>query len=790
MALLDGQTVSHYTIVSQVGSGGMGLVYRAVDTNLRRNVALKFLPPELSLDPEARNRFIQEAQAASALQHQNICTIHDIGRTNDGQMFIVMDLYDGETLQEKIARGPVELHEAVRIAVQIGEGLACAHAQGIVHRDIKPANILVTDNGTVKILDFGIAKLHAGGVLTRVGTTFGTVAYMSPEQMRGEDVDRRSDIWSLGVVFYQMLTGRLPFSDVHDQAVMYLIQHADPVPDPNVPPAAWAILVKSLQKNRTARYQDAELLLADLGVLIGDAKVGGHVVSRTEANDRNKWRAFVGWIALVLVLGIGVFFLLRQLPHTTRTAPGEALAVRRLAVLPFTNLRSDPQTNFLGYALADQITGHLAYLKTLIVRPSTMVREFRTNPTDLAKLGKDLNVDLVLTGTFLKESHTIRLNVELVDLKSDSLLWRDQLQEEYSSVFRLLDTVAENVAEGLRIEFSPEELHRMTADVPRNSVAYEYYLKGIACPASLEGNQQAVGMLRKSISIDSTFAPAYDELGFRLMEVADYAVDRERLSLASEAALSKAVSLNSGLMSAYGNLVALYTERGKTAQAYETAQMILSINKNSPEGHFFLGFVLRYAGFLERAEREMAEALQLDPGNRRFRSIGLTYYYEKKYKEALAAFDIDSASTFSLSWKAQTYLTMGEPAKAMRYIHRVLDLEPDSRFGLFCRSMEAVIEGNTRQFEIAMSEWDSSHVVDGESWYNFSEQFGRVGDAGAVSRTLRNAVDGGFFNYPLILRDPLFDSVRGNSGFQEVVESARRRYAAFKSRYPELRDAK
>jgi len=258
MTTLTGQTVSHYKILDQLGGGGMGVVYKAEDPELKRFVALKFLPPTLTSDPEAQERFIHEARAASALDHPNICTVHDIGHTDDGQMFIVMACYDGETLKKRLERGPLEIDQAMDIALQVAGGLSRAHEAGIIHRDIKPANIMLTSRGEVKILDFGLAKLGGGSLMTKTGTTLGTAAYMSPEQARAEQVDARTDIWSLGVVLYEMLSGRRPFQSDYEQALVYSILNENPKPTrqsrPEVPEVVEQIVAKALSKQLEDRY--------------------------------------------------------------------------------------------------------------------------------------------------------------------------------------------------------------------------------------------------------------------------------------------------------------------------------------------------------------------------------------------------------------------------------------------------------------------------------------------------------------------------------------------------------
>jgi len=570
---------------------------------------------------------------------------------------------------------------------------------------------------------------------------------------------------------------------------MYAIQNAEPAPLPTtaIPPKCRQILTKALQKNLDTRYQQVRDLVADLHSLKGDTGTGTTVTEAPGKPVARRMLVLSGGLLALVVLLIAGFLIFRPRPDSSGSA-GKTPALHRLAVLPFTNLRSDPETDFLGFALADQVIGNLSYLKNLVVRPSSAIRSYQNTNIDLATAGQNLNVDLVLTGNYLKEANTIRLTVELADVHRNAIVWRGSMQERYENTFGLEDTVARKVVEGLRIQFSPEEIHQMKADVSRNPLAYEYYLRGLSYPVTLEGNTQAVAMMRQSIALDSTFAPAYDALGYRLRQLAAYAGGQQHLTQEARSAFLKAIALNGQLMSSYGSLVSIYTDDGRTEEAYETVQKILTINPNSPEGHFFLGYVCRYAGFLNRAEQEMEKALSLDPKNPRFRSIGITYAYLGKYQKALTGFDLDSTSSFSKAWKAQTLILAGQPERALPYLTQVLEHEPESRLGLFCQEMKIYVEKRFDLLPEAIRKSEEVVITDGESWYNLSQQLGRFGDAAGAARTLQKAVDGGFFNYPLMLRDPLFESVRQNAEVRRVMANAKTKHETFKERHPELRE--
>ena len=368
MSSLTGQTISHYKILEHLGGGGMGVVYKAEDTRLKRTVALKFLPPELTRDPDAKERFIHEAQAASSLQHNNICTVHDIDETSDGQLFIVMDSYEGETLKKKLEHGPVPLNSAIDIGLQVARGLQAAHEAGMVHRDVKPANIMVTSKGEAKILDFGLAKLAGGAILTKTGSTVGTAAYVSPEQARGEEVDRRSDIFSLGVVLYEMITGHRPFRGEHEAAIMYSLMNEAPEPlaryKADVPIELQRMIDKSLAKDKENRYQHIDEMLVD----IRNAQQEAPTAAKSKTKARKLPLLIGAGVALVALAILAYIFLLPK-----SVPPGE----QSVAVIPFVDMSPQKDQDYFCDGMTEELINRLSKVQDLRVPARTSAFTFK-----------------------------------------------------------------------------------------------------------------------------------------------------------------------------------------------------------------------------------------------------------------------------------------------------------------------------------------------------------------------------------------------------------------------------
>jgi len=492
--------------------------------------------------------------------------------------------------------------------------------------------------------------------------------------------------------------------------------------------------------------------------------------------------------AIIAFLTIAVTLLVvnqvRSSPEDkTKEAESIENSIDLIAVLPFFNSKSDPETDYLGFAMADQIIGGLIYLNNITVRPSASIRQYEQQIINPKTVGDELQVDYVLVGNYLTEDKVIRLSVELIHVHSNEIIWREPLQVDFQSAFELQDIVAKEVIAGMNVQFTQKELSRIRKNIPNNPLAYEYFLRSISYDYTNEGDLLAIKMLEKSIELDSTYAPAYYHLGDRLHRYAIYGSPNSEDALRSEKALLKALSLNSEHLGALGNLSRRYTETDRMLEAVELIKQILEINPNSAEAHFALGYIYRYAGMNQEAMSEMEKAIALDSRNQVFRSIMITYLFAGKYEKAIDAGRLFEQSAFILEHQGLALIKLGKKTEAIECFNRAINLDANTGETIFTSSAKAFLEGNPEEALSYAIQFEQFQIVDAEAWYFKSFLYGMSGDKEGCIRCLRKAVDSGFFNYPLMSTDSYLDPVREDSEFQKVLQKAKEKHLAFKEQF-------
>ena len=628
-----------YKIIEEVGHGGMGVVYKAEDIKLKRSVALKFLPPHLMDSPELKERFLIEAQAAAALSHPNICVIHEVGEEED-RSFIAMEYVEGETLRDRIKKGPLKTAEALNIAYQVAAGLGAAHRKGIIHRDIKSANIMVTEQGQAKVMDFGLAKLHGGSSLTKSQTTLGTVAYMSPEQARGEDLDGRTDLWSLGVVIYEMLTGGMPFKGDHDQTIIHAILHREPKPpskiQPGLPAGLDEIVLQALAKKTSERYQSMDELRQDLEAVAEGLRPHKARPARRILGIRAAYIYSSLIVVLALLLGLNVGGLRNRILGKA----GPASPSIRLAVLPFENLSGDPEQEYFSDGMTGEMIAQMGRLHpgSLGVIARTSVMRYKKTNTPIDQVGRELNVGYVLEGSVQREGSRVRIRAELIKVEDQSQLWADSLEREMSGILALQAEVSQKVARALALKLLPAEQARLANARAVNPEAYEVYLKGLQYATSLT-----------KAGLDT----AYDYF---------------------ELALRK----DPGSALAYCGIAGVWTKRNQMAYAPSTEAIpkakaavvkALELEADLPEAHLYMASVHSWGELdLRAADRELKRVDELGGSNQDFGHLDMI---------------------------------MGRPDQAMAKIHKALDLDP---FNPLAQSFYAIILHCERRYDDAIAQ--------------------------------------------------------------------------------------
>jgi len=786
-----GQTVSHYHIVGKLGGGGMGVVYEAEDTVLGRHVALKFIPDNLANDRKSLDRFMREARAASQLNHPSICIIHDI-EDHDGHPFIVMEKLEGVSLKDRLLGKPMELDEILDVGIQVADALAACHAKGIIHRDIKPANIFLATLGQVKILDFGLAKVsrdfdssdgQAKEDLTIAGEIFGTAVYMSPEQARGEELDPRSDLFSLGAVLYQMATGKKPFTGTNVVTTLDAVLNKKPVSplklNPALPPDLEGILGRAMEKERGNRYENALAMKGDLQSLKKETEPSltnsGRVKLALPYRINTSTFQTTSKLQTYLLIGVSALLVLAvtaaaALWYKHRRGAGGA-AKDTIAVLPLQNVDGDVSVDFLRFALADEISNALTYARTLDVRPSSAARKYAASDVDPQKAGRELHVATVLTGHFLKQGDNLLVTLEAIDVQHNRLLWQTNLTAPAQDLIALQNQMTAQVRQGLLPVLGVAGGTIEAGTRPKDPEAYDLYLHSLALPHDAAANKDAIAVLEHVVQSDPNYAPAWEQLGLRYYYDSTYSDGGDAMFQHSNQAYERALTLDPNLTVAAGELITNRVERGELGKAYEAAQSLVKRHPESAQAHFAMAYVYRYAGMLEQSAKECDTALALDPGNYTFRTCAWAFMELGNTVRATEFIRLDAGSEWAAYVTPSLLLREGKIAEAREAVKRMPSTPRYHRDLLeACLQLRPTPELDRIAHEL---ETNQGIEQDPEILYYEGAILGYCGKKQAALHLLQSAVERNFCAYSNLLNDPLLEKLREDPGFNKVLVSAK-----------------
>ncbi len=787
-----GQTVSHYKILGKLGGGGMGVVYEAEDTRLGRHVAIKFLPDNLAGDTKAMERFEREARAASLLNHPSICTIHEV-EDHNGHPFIVMEKLEGVSLKQRIRGNAMDIEDILEVALQVADALAASHEKGIIHRDIKPANIFITSTGQTKVLDFGLAKLLRNermatseetpieDSLTAVGVIPGTAVYMSPEQARSEELDPRTDLFSFGVVLYEMATGKKPFTGNNVVMTLDAVLHTKPPSpltlNPRLPKELEGIIGKAMEKDRDKRYASAVEMKADLQHLKKETESG---LTRTGARETSPMRVVtktfqtpgkhqsylllaVTALLITVLAAVGTWFIKHR-------AGSIEEAKNAIAVLPLQNLNGDFSVDYLRFALADEIANVLTYSRSLDVRPSAVTRKYVGADLDPQQVGKDLHVGTVLTGHFQKQGNHLMVTLEAIETGSERLLWQTNLTGSTQDLIGMQEQLAKQVRQGLLPLLGAAGGFLETSTRPNNQEAYDLYLRSVAASHDAAPNRDAIKSLERVVELDPNYAPAWAEVGQRYYYDSTYSNGGEQMFQHSNAALERALALDPNLIAAASQLIVNRVDRGELGKAYQEATALAKRRPENAQVHFTLGYVQRYAGMLEESARQCDTALTLAPGNYQFRSCAWVFMFLGQFERARNFIQLDAGSEWANYATPYLLLREGKLEEAREAVKRM------SNATHYHRELLEAIVGLRPPSELDRmaheAETSQPSDPDPETSYQQGAVFAYAGKKEAAFHLLKTAIELNYCAYSDLLSDPLMRGLHSDRRFDDLLTAA------------------
>jgi serine/threonine protein kinase/tetratricopeptide (TPR) repeat protein len=816
-----GEEFKQYRIISPLGAGGMGEVYLAEDTRLRRRVALKFLPAVLTRDKKHLHRFEVEARAIAALSHPNVCTIHEIIETADGRHCIVMEYIEGETLRERLVNGPIKLNGALDITIQIASALSSAHAAGIVHRDIKPENVMVRADGYVKVLDFGLAKLvervepasseaetRAIELKTSPGILMGTVAYMSPEQARGLPVDARTDVWSLGVVLYEMVSGRKPFVGPTPTDVIISIAEREPDSFAKIAPEAVSlqrIVTKALAKDPNQRYQTVEETLVDLKSLKRDLELQSDsgrdrargVTPHTHVRgvSLSSKRVAIILVALGTVVAIALASIMWWGRRSTNTL-SPATGIKSLAVLPMSNFSGDPSQDYFAEGMTETLISGLAKVAALRVISRTSVMQFKGSQKPLKEIARELSVDAIVEGSVQRFGEQVRVDVRLIDAATEQNLWTETYTRALRDVPSLQNEVARAVTQAIQIKLTPQEQSRLAEARSINPAAYDDFLRAryYLNHQTKENNDAAIEALNRAVMSDPAFAAGWAELAQAYVwKLFLFSPDEKELREKAFIAAEKALALDPELPEAYlarGRLLwtpANHFPHDKAIQEYRRA---LALNPSLDEARNQLALVLSHIGLLDEALAELDQALIANPANNlaRFR-VGEILLFQAKHEQALTALrNVAPEVNPSLVGHQIVFalFALGRKEEAAAALEEFLKDFPEDNRGLFT-SLQAILAASDGHQRMAEEKIELA-IERGKGFGHFHHTAYHIASAYAIMnkreqamKWLQAAANDGFPCYVLFERDRNLDNLRDDAEFKALMAKLKQQSQYYKS---------